>query len=75
MRKMRQKACFKNTVNEVAQEAAEKWNRMTDCEKAPYVLEAYGVSEKMKSMKRKNSETSCEPKAKVKKMEEPKGYA
>lgn len=70
MKELRETTCFNKSVTEVAKEASCQWGNMTECEKAPYIVEAYKVSRKKGdgSMKREHSNSSmCGPKSKVRK--------
>lgn len=71
MKEMRETTCFNKTVREVAKEAGERWSKMSDCDKAPYIVQAYKVSRKKNddgsAMKRNHSSSSMsEPKSKMK---------
>lgn len=62
MKEMRETTCFNKSAVEVAKEAGSNWKKMTDCDKAKYIVEAYKVS------RNKGSECSIgEPKSKVRK--------
>ncbi|XP_037041260.1 uncharacterized protein LOC119077979 [Bradysia coprophila] len=72
MREMRETTCFNKTVPEVAKEAGERWTKMSDCDKAPYIVQAYKVSRNKNedgyAPKRNHSGSSMsEPKSKIKK--------
>lgn len=70
MKELRENTCFNKTVVEVSKEAGCRWQNMSECEKAPYIVEAYKVSRKKTQggMKRQHSKSSTyEPKSKVKK--------
>lgn len=72
MKELRETTCFNRTVVEVSKEAGSKWKNMSECEKAPYIVEAYKVSRKRSqgAMKKQNSKSSmCEPKSKVKRLD------
>lgn len=72
MKNLRETTCFNKTVVEVAKEAGDRWRNMSECEKVPFIIEAYKVSRnKMNDApKRRNSCCSMvgEPKAKKRKM-------
>lgn len=66
---MRETTCFNKTAVEVSKEAGCRWQRMTDCEKAPYIVQAYKVSRNVGDDTKKRGHSDCsigEPKSKVK---------
>lgn len=71
LKELRETTCYNKSVTEVAKEAGQRWSKMTDCEKGPYILEAYKVSRKRDDISSKRMNSSCsmsEPKAKSRKM-------
>ncbi len=70
MKEVRETTCFNKSVTEVSKEAGDRWSKMSDCDKAKYVVEAYKVSRKKDgySPKRQHSGLSMdEPRSKIKK--------